>query len=465
MAPSHKSSSRLITREKIPRPPKPKNSLVFPLILAIAAIFPLGAILCALQGKTAWVIILAIPTIIYESGQMLLILLWIRFGPKYRQLQPQKGPRPKIAVIIPAWNESMALPETLATVLAQDDPPENIIVSDDGSTDDTIPKLSNLYQLQFQDQIGYSQIYPNLQLLCKEHSGKGDSLNQAIALSDADVVLILDADTRLHQGSIYALRRRFTFYPSLTAVSGTLIPCCSDSWTGKWFQFSQRYEYARQHLWRLAWSYLNSTLIISGACSAFRRELLLEIGGFSTSSWVEDYEIMYRIQRHLRLRRRPCRVMVEPKLSVETDAPETIYTFLRQRRRWAGGFLETLIKYRKMVGDRRFGILGCGYLLHNTLTIVSPFYSLAWLISGLILSVQNVSYWYYGVEIALVTLGLAIVTSSLTIISYRYHFRRREVSAIRAIIDVFLRPIFYLPMIGISHLWGYSSYLRRQKTW
>ncbi len=86
---------------------------------------------------------------------------------------------------------------------------------------------------------------------------------------------------------------------------------------------------ARTHVWRLAWSYLNSSLIVSGACAAFKRETLLEIGGFNSKSWVEDYEIMYRLQSHLRLQKRPCRIMVNPQLLVQTDSPDTIESFLR----------------------------------------------------------------------------------------------------------------------------------------
>jgi cellulose synthase/poly-beta-1,6-N-acetylglucosamine synthase-like glycosyltransferase len=368
-------------------------------------------------------------------------------------------------VIIPAWNEAAALPKTLATVLAQDDLPESIIISDDGSTDETIAILVALYDIEFQGNLGRSRVHPNLQLLAKAHSGKGDSINQAVNLSNADVVLILDADTRIYPGSIRALRYSFTCHPSLSAVSGTLIPSCSDSRRGRWFQFLQRYEYARQHLSRLAWSYLNSTLIIPGACSAFRRDLLLEIGGFCLDSWGEDYEIMYRLQRHLRLHQRPCRVMVQPDLCVETDAPETLYSLLRQRRRWAAGFLDTLLKYRQMVGDRRFGILGCGYLVHNTLTISTPIDSLGWLVAGFILSFNTAQTPDYPIEIAIIATALSVLTSSLAINAYRHYFSHYEVSPIGAIFDLLLRPVFYLPVTAISQLWGYISYLRRQKSW
>lgn len=462
---AHPSNFRLLAREKKFMKPRQKSYPVFLIALICACIFPVCIIVFAAKGEVAWVVILGIVIILYNSLQTLIILLLARLPSKRPRLYRNPGKIPKIAVIIPAWNEAAALPNTLATILAQDDAPDSIIIADDGSTDDTIPKLKNLYKLKFQETIGKSEIYPHLQVISKEHSGKGDSMNQALAYTNAEVVLFLDADTRLYPNSIRALRSCFTLYPSLSAVSGTILPSCSKTWRGRLFQFGQRYEYARQHIWRLAWSYLNSTLIIPGACSAFRRELLLEIGGFSNQSWVEDYEIMYRMQRYLRLKQRACRVKVEPKLLVETDAPETIMAFLRQRRRWAGGFLETLLTYRGMVGDRRFGILGCGYLINNTFTIVTPFYSLAWLVAGLILYYQKPPHWIYGFEMAIGAFILGIITSTLTIDSFRYYFGRYGVSPLLGIVDLLLSPLFYLPMMVISNLWGYTSCLRRQKTW
>lgn len=442
-----------------------QTSAVFLLLAGWSCLVPLAAVIFAIVAQRTWVISLAIAIAIYNILFKWLMLVLARLSVTHPRLYPQLATPPTVAVIIPAWNEAAALPRTLATVLAQDDAPDAIIVSDDGSTDSTIDHLTALYHIEFEARMGRSQIYPSLQLLSKVHSGKGDSINQAVAISDADVVLILDADTRLYPGSIRALRRSFSRYPDLSAMSGTLIPACSDSRRGRWFQFYQRYEYARQHLARMAWSYLNATLIVPGACSAFRRELLIEIGGFSLDSWGEDYEIIYRLQRYLRLHKRRCRVMVQPDLCVETDAPETVSSFLRQRRRWAAGFLDTLLKYRQMVGDRRFGLLGCGYLLHNTLTISTPIDSLAWLVAGLILSFNTSQRLDNPFAIVIVSTVLSILTSILTISAYRRYFGRQEVSPLGAVFDLLLRPIFYLPATALSQLWGYISYLQRQKDW
>jgi hypothetical protein len=133
---------------------------------------------------------------------------------------------PTIAVIIPAWNEAASLGATLESVLAQIPQPERVIVCDDGSSDDTLVRLAEGYGLGGEGRLRRSRSHPNLGLLAKEHGGKGDSINQGVAVSSAEVVLILDADTELLPGALAALEHRFALEPGLDAVSGTLLPHC-----------------------------------------------------------------------------------------------------------------------------------------------------------------------------------------------------------------------------------------------
>jgi cellulose synthase/poly-beta-1,6-N-acetylglucosamine synthase-like glycosyltransferase len=439
--------------------------LVFKALLVISFAIPLVIIIAGIRGQVELFLGLSVFIVGYNVWQSLFIAGLPRLCALRPRLQRQIGAIPSIAVIIPAWNEQAALPKTLATVLEQDDNPDAIIVADDGSTDQTLARLKDLYDIDFQGQIGRSRLYSNLQVLRKEHTGKGDSINQAVALTDADVVLTLDADTRLSPGSIHVLRRSFTQYSYLHIVAGTVIPYCSKSLVGRGFQFFQQYEYARAYLWRLGWSYLNGNLNLSGACAAFRRQTLLSVGGFDPTSWTEDYEIIHRLQRYLRQRQQTCWVMVQPNLCVATEAPNIILSFLRQRRRWAGGFLETLLRYRQMVGNHRFGLLGCVYLVHNAFTIAHPFYTIAWIIGGFILYFQDKQIYVEFLWLLLITLSLEIILMIFSVGWYRYYFGRREVSRLGGILELILRPLFYNHLLTLSYVWGYWSYLRRKKSW
>lgn len=408
---------------------------------------------------------------LYETLQSLVFLVLeyqsIQWGQKHRPVVSSGDL--SFAIIIPAWNEARALPRTLDSILAQSIQPDLIIMADDGSTDDTIATLSDLYALEFQGRMGYSHLYPHLRVLRKPHTGKADSMNQAIASADTNVVLILDADTRLLPGSLTSMMQAFYNNPRLTAVGGILLPrCAAKTRRSKIFEFMQRYEYARMQLWRLVWSRFNSSLIVSGACTAFRRDILEAVGGFNTNSSAEDYEVMFRIHQYWRSRDRPCYVRIEPGLKVHTDAPDNLLTFLRQRRRWARGFFETMFQYRSMVGNTRYGILGLCYLVHNTTTMpMQPLFFFASVLTGLILllfgqyvMLPNIVLWlYFGKIITDVTIRL------IGIRLYGHYFQRREVTLLGGSLEGLVGVFPMMILSQISHAWAWISFWHRQSKW
>ncbi len=371
--------------------------------------------------------------------------------------------------MIPAWNEEATLVRCLEALLRQGDQPEEIVVADDGSSDDSLALLQERFALTFPagDDLGVSGTHPHLRVLRKPHSGKADSLNRAIARTTAEVVMVLDADTLLCPGAIAAVRRSFAAHPDVDAVGGVLLPVCSASRRGRWFGFFQRYEYVIGHLWRLTWSRFDATLLISGACGAFRREPLLAAGGFDPSSWTEDYEVMFRLHRHLRRLGRPCRVRIEPDFVARTEAPETIPTFLRQRRRWIGGAAETLFRYRHLVGNRRYGALGMLHLAHNTLVLAQPVAVAGLLVMGLLgWDLLPLSAFFAIVWVPLLAkigLNQLIVLGRLWI--YRRDVGARGTSFGKGLLEELIRPFLYRPLQVVSYLWGYWGALRRSRVW
>ena len=124
-------------------------------------------------------------------------------------------------------------------------------------------------------------------------------------------------------------------------------------------QWFQTYEYNPQLPvpFRLG-AGVNGLLLLSGAFACYRREALLAVGGFDPDCLVEDYELTHRLRDHAGRRGVACRTAVIGAAQGRTEVPGTIPAFLRQRRRWFGGFLQTQYWYRHMVGNRRYGWLG-----------------------------------------------------------------------------------------------------------
>jgi cellulose synthase/poly-beta-1,6-N-acetylglucosamine synthase-like glycosyltransferase len=121
-------------------------------------------------------------------------------------------------------------------------------------------------------------------------------------------------------------------------------------------------------------------LLVSGAFAGFRRAAVIEVGGFDTDCLVEDYELIHRLRRFSVLHGRAWTIAVVGAAFARTDAPATPGAFLRQRRRWFGGFLQTQFWYRDMVGNRRYGRLGTWMLPVKAADAVQPLYGLAALI-------------------------------------------------------------------------------------
>ncbi|MET0540878.1 MAG: glycosyltransferase [Variovorax sp.] len=285
-----------------------------------------------------------------------------------------------LGVIIASHNEAAVLPITLAALLEQSDTPDQIVIADDGSTDGTAELLTTHYGLLAPapgELSAPSTSYPMLQWLRLAHSGKARALNAAMLCIRTETVLTVDGDTRLDMQAIAAVRRAFSAEPDLVAATGVITPLCSNTLSGRCLQWFQTYEYIRNFLSRYAWMRLDGLLLISGAFAAFRRDAVRAVGGFDAECLVEDYELIHRLHRYAEAHGLPWRVRVLGDAQAHTDAPSSVPAFLRQRRRWFGGFLQTQYWYRAMVGDRRYGWLGIAMLPVKAIDTLQPLYGLA----------------------------------------------------------------------------------------
>ncbi len=319
--------------------------------------------------------------VLYDS-----VLIAIVFGATLPLLRPAKPPaaagtvRPTLGVIVAAHNEAAVLPITLRALLAQTDAPDLILIADDGSRDDTAARLAAAFGLD-QPAIGTvsgpSPIHPHLRWLRLPHGGKARALNAALLAVETDLVVTVDGDTLLDPAATGALRAAFAADPALVAATGVLTPVCGPTLSGRFYEWFQTYEYIRNFLSRYAWGRMDALLLISGAFAGFRGQAVLDVGGFDPECMVEDYELIHRLRRHGVLADRGWTTSVVGGARAVTDAPATTVAFLRQRRRWFCGFLQTQFWYRAMVGDARFGRLGLVMLPIKALDTLQPIYGLA----------------------------------------------------------------------------------------
>ena len=284
-----------------------------------------------------------------------------------------------VAVIVAAFNEARVLPATIAALLAQDAPPEQIVIADDGSTDGTATLLAERYGLVAPEPgalSAASPLEPRLFWLRLPRGGKARALNAAIVGIETDIFVTVDADTLLEARAIGAVRRAFAAEAGLVAVTGVITPVCKATVAGRLLEWFQTYEYIRNFLSRYAWMQVESLLLISGAFGGFRRAAVVAVGGFDAACLVEDYELIHRLRRHAVERGLDWRFRVLGDAQARTEAPGSVGAFLRQRRRWFGGFLQTQYWYRAMVGDPRCGRLGTMMLPVKAIDTLQPLYGL-----------------------------------------------------------------------------------------
>ena len=267
-------------------------------------------------------------------------------------------PLPAATVIVAAHNEAASLGVTIAALMAQTAPAAHIVIADDGSTDGTAAVLAELYGLA-PPPLGTlgapSPTHPTLRWLRLPHGGKARALNAACMLVTTELMVTVDADTLLDPPALAAMTRAFAADPDLVAATGVLTPLCGPSAQGRLLEWFQSYEYVRNFLSRYAWMRTDGLLLISGAFGCYRKRALLAVGGFDPDCLVEDYELTHRLRDHAGRTGTACHTAVIGAAHARTDAPGTLATFLRQRRRWFGGFLQTQLWYRHMVGNPRYG--------------------------------------------------------------------------------------------------------------
>ena len=281
-----------------------------------------------------------------------------------------------VGVIVSARDEEDVLEATINTLLLQSYQPKHILIVNDGSTDNTATLLAEKFALPILDGWSVSTRYPHLSVLHKKNSGKADSMNQACRLLDVDVVMTVDADTRLSADALAAMYRAFVTEPQLVAACGVLTPRCKGGLLAQVFAGFQHFEYLRAFLSRAAWMQSNALLLVSGALAAYRREMLMTIGGYDPHSLVEDYELIHRLHRHACDNGLDWRVKVLPEARAETDAPASFRAFLHQRRRWFAGFLQTQFQYRAMQGEVRYRSVGRLMLPIKAADTLQPVYGM-----------------------------------------------------------------------------------------
>ena len=399
---------------------------------------------------------------------------------------------PRVSILVPAYNESVSIVDSLRSLLTLQYPYYEVVLVNDGSSDDTLQRLVDAYdlyevppavmrRLRTQRVRGYyrSRTWSKLLVVDKANGGKADSLNVALDAARFPFVLACDADTLIEPDALLRLARPFLFDQKIAAVGGTIrvVNSCTvedgrvidarvDS---RWLAGVQTVEYLRAFLFgRLGWNLLGGNLIISGAFGLFRRDYLTEILGYATSTVTEDFELIVRLQRYLKEKSIKASVVFIPDPVAWTEVPSSVTVLGRQRERWHRGLIATLITHRSLIGNPRYGATGL---------VAMPYFLFAELAAplveafGLILTVVGTMFGLlaprYAVAFFVVAYlyGTVLSLASILMEEVSFHRYRRTRDTLRLVMYAFLEPFGYRQLTVWFRLKAFHRFLRGDHSW
>jgi cellulose synthase/poly-beta-1,6-N-acetylglucosamine synthase-like glycosyltransferase len=430
-------------------------ALVLTLLLAVAA--------AAFLLPQPWSWLVGIAYILYESWLTGRLFASSRRAVLAQAVVAATGEPPALAILIAARNERSGMPATLVELTRQIRTGDEVLVVDDGSTDDTLAWLEQAYALTWDGDLARSANHPFLRVLRQPNRGKARSLNTALTLTTAPVVMTIDADTLPDPGALDAVRRSFCD-PAVEVACGVLRPLCQHGWSTWFFGIFQRLEYRRSYLWRMGWMRDRTLVLVSGAFAIFRRRLLEEVGGFDPASKAEDYELLFRLHQAAAARGQVLGAVVISDARALTDAPGTVRQFLRQRTRWFAGFIETMVRHRAMVGNPACGRLGSYHLLIKTVDLLLPLYGLlavvllvVYLVSG-----GEIHAWILMLLSAKLVYDLALHLWSMVL---HRHWQGDGGITVGTLVATVLEPLAFQPLRQLGAACGWIAYLRRRIDW
>lgn len=344
---------------------------------------------------------------------------------------------PTVSIAVPAYNEELTIVEAVHSLMQLRYPSFEIIVVNDGSTDDTLGVLTRTFGLRPSKRtlgqrvprervrgVYASPQYPNLVVLdVINGGGKARANNMALAYARQSLFFVIDADSLLEPDTLLQLAIPFA-HDSDTVLVGGLVLALNGCEVrhgrvvehrlakNGWALF-QTVEYLRAMLvGRLGWQRLDSLFIVSGALGLFSRAAVVALGGYRTTTMGEDMELTMRLQRFARQKRRSSAAGFVSNTGCWTEVPEIGKVLAGQRRRWHQGLTECLwLNFRLLTGPNTSPGLQLAYLVYVFVELLGPVFEAIGYLAFLVLLIAG------RIDVPFVALYFAVLVLGGTMIS------------------------------------------------
>jgi cellulose synthase/poly-beta-1,6-N-acetylglucosamine synthase-like glycosyltransferase len=323
---------------------------------------------------------------------------------------------PMISFLIPAYNEEQIIGECIDSIdraAAKYGGRTEIVIVNDGSTDNTEKEVLNSM-----NKLKYAQG----KIFTIPNSGKGFALDYGLKMISGEIVFRMDADSVIDKDALSPLVEHFED-PLVGSVSGLPFPLEATTLLGK----AQNVLFASYLYVKRAQEVFDSIIVQPGASTAFRKDALLKVGGWTHNQFGEDGEISSRMARF------GYKSEFEQRAIIYSDSPQTVKNFLAQRSRWGIAYYHSrgrnLEQVKELASPRAL------VFLHNLESHGAGFgLNFAWILIATALITGNTNFFLANLnmpESFLATIlikltGIHVIVTAAQVILYAYALRKLD---------------------------------------
>lgn len=424
---------------------------------------------------------------------------------------------PGISIIAPAFNEAVTIISNVRSLLTLNYPRFEVIIVNDGSTDDTLQKLTNEFEL-VQVDFAYNEriksqpvkrlfkstnsAYDKLVVIDKVNGkSKADASNAGINAAAYDYFLCTDVDCIIEKDTLLRMIKPFMDeeHKKIKEI-GEPCPECGyihmveDSIrviaTGatlriansceidegvitrvrppeKWLPRFQEMEYLRAYvLGKVGWSMINCVPNVSGGLGLFDKEIAIKAGGYDSKSFAEDMDMVTRMCTYMIDNKLKYAIRYIPTTQCWTEGPPNMKVFSRQRTRWGRGLAEIITIHRKLIFNPHYKQLGLVVLPYNLFfEFLAPIIEFTGILYYIYLILTGNINWHYALILLLFVYLYSVMITTLAVLwdqkTYPYYKTWREVVGLALM--AFIEPFVYHPLIVFFALRGYYFFMIGKK--
>ncbi|MBQ2977713.1 MAG: glycosyltransferase [Clostridia bacterium] len=398
-----------------------------------------------------------------------------------------------VSIIVPAHNEEVTVVETVKSLLQLQYRAYEIIVVDDGSSDDTSKVLIEAFDMhpirrpihhqlpcQAEEFVFEAMQYKvPVTLVRKKNGGKADSLNMGINAARFPYFICMDADSVLQYDSLQKIVRPVLENDHVIAVGGTIRASNNVELENgrvkkyrlpkKLLACMQVLEYDRSFLAsRILFDKFNGSLIISGAFGLFKKDVVIACGGYDVTTMGEDMELVVKLHEYCVMHHKPYLIKYATDAICWTQAPEKLRDLCRQRRRWHLGLFQSMWKHRRIFMNLKFGpvsfISYMYFLIYELFSPVIELFGILTIVTAYLVDLLNVPfmliffavYAVFGAVLSLTAFFARIQTIDLTLT-----FR----DVLKAILLCFIESSFLRFILSFVRMTAFIGYKKKKMQW